>query len=242
MGLWENFPPLDSINSFYLNNSYLSGRTKSVKTNSAISNQKNVTSGVPQGSVLGPIFFILFLDDITESLQISDYFLYCDDLKILSSKETFLIQTEIDCLNLWAFENGEQFHPDECKRLNFNWHEPLTINGALIIPVNEMVDLGVVISSDLKRSSPVGAKLATCNKVYNFLCRNVPFNTSIKKHLSILDLTYITVLFPSMASLHNWFEKHGTFSEKSPKVECFRRWVHRSALSFKHLAAVLSTG
>ena len=69
-------------------NSYLSGRTQSVKINSAISNQKNVTSGVPQGSVLGPIFFLLFFNDITECLQISNNFLYCDDLKILSSKET----------------------------------------------------------------------------------------------------------------------------------------------------------
>ena len=131
-------------------NSYLSGRTQSVKINSAISNQKNVTSGIPQGRVLGPIFFILLFNDITECLQISDYFLYCDDLKTLPSKETTLIQTEIDCLSFWAFENGLQFHPDKCERLNFNWHEPLSINGALIYPVNEMVDLGVVISSNLK--------------------------------------------------------------------------------------------
>ena len=77
--------------------SYLSGRTQSVKINSAISNQKDVSSGVPQGSVLGPIFFILFFNDITECLQSSDYFLYCDDLKILSSNEITLIQSEIDC-------------------------------------------------------------------------------------------------------------------------------------------------
>ena len=101
-------------------NSYLSGRTQSVKTDSAISNQKNVTSGVPQGSVLGPIFVILFFNDITECPKISAYFLYCDDLKNFSSKEATLIQTEIDCLNLWAFENGLQFHPDKCKRLNCN--------------------------------------------------------------------------------------------------------------------------
>ena len=65
-------------------NSYLSGRTQSVKVNSAISNQKNVTSGVPQGCVFGPIFFFLFFNDITECVQISDYFLYCDDSKNLS--------------------------------------------------------------------------------------------------------------------------------------------------------------
>ena len=122
-------------------NSYLYGLTRSVEINSAILNQKNVTSGVPQGSVLGAIFFFLVFNDITECLQISNYFLYCDDLKILSSKETTLLQTEINCLNLWAFENGLQFYPDKCKRLNFNWHELLTIHGAWINLVNEMVDL-----------------------------------------------------------------------------------------------------
>ena len=124
---------------------------------------------VPQGSVLGPIFFIMFFNYLTVYLQSSDYFLYCDDLKILSSKEATLIQTEIDWLTFWACEIGLQFHQDKCKRFNFNWHEPVSINGALIIPVKEMVNLGVVISSKLKRSSHVGAKLAQCNKIFNFL-------------------------------------------------------------------------
>ena len=81
-------------------NSYLSGRTQNVKINSTILNQKDVITGVSRGSVLGPIFFILFFNDITEYLQRSDYFLYCADLKIFSSQDATLIQTEIDWLTL----------------------------------------------------------------------------------------------------------------------------------------------
>ena len=120
-----------------------------------------------------PFTLFFFFNDITEHLQSSDCFLYCDELKFFSSKVATLIQTEIGWLALWACKNGLQFHPDKCKRLNFNWHEPLTINGGLINPVKEMVDLGGVTSSILKWSSNVGAKLGKRYEVFNFLCQNL---------------------------------------------------------------------
>ncbi len=65
---------------------YLSGREQQVIIGDSISSRKPVLSGVPQGSILGPILFVLFINDLTDGLspgtQLS---LYADDIKIWRS-------------------------------------------------------------------------------------------------------------------------------------------------------------
>ena len=62
----------------------LSNRTQVVSVNSSLSNSTNVTSGVPQGSVLGPTLFLLYINDIVDSIQ-SDVHLFADDSMIYRS-------------------------------------------------------------------------------------------------------------------------------------------------------------
>ena len=83
---------------------------------------KNVDSGVPQGSILGPILFVLFIDDLTQGLNPgTDVALYADDTKIwrviLSTDDHILLEKDIDSLNNWAILNKMRFHPDKCKVL-----------------------------------------------------------------------------------------------------------------------------
>ena len=69
----------DFINLF---TSYLNDRRQCVKLEKSLSNVIDVTSGVPQGSVLDPLFFLLFIDDLPDEVVQSVYFLFCDDLTL----------------------------------------------------------------------------------------------------------------------------------------------------------------
>ncbi|MCP4461129.1 MAG: hypothetical protein GY816_24375, partial [Cytophagales bacterium] len=89
------------------------------------SSLKDVRSGVPQGSILGPLFFVLFINDmsdcVSEGTQIA---LYADDTKIwrriVSWSDHEILQNDIDSLHSWAERNKMKFHPDKCKVLSIS--------------------------------------------------------------------------------------------------------------------------
>ena len=100
---------------------YLYGREQSVIVNGETSDPVKVISGVPQGSVLGPLLFLIYIDDIT-SLQLSKgtkVSLYADDMllyKPISSDNDYVeLQHDVDKIHLWSRNNGMQFNVTKCK-------------------------------------------------------------------------------------------------------------------------------
>ena len=100
---------------------YLYGREQNVIVNGETSDPVKVISGVPQGSVLGPLLFLIYIDDIT-SLQLSEgtkVSLYADDMllyKPISSDNDYVeLQHDIDQVHLWSRKNGMQFNITKCK-------------------------------------------------------------------------------------------------------------------------------
>jgi hypothetical protein len=89
--------------------SYLSHRSSIVRTLGKISSPFPILSGVPQGSTLGPLLFNIFINDLCSKIQNSEFLLFADDLKIFrvikSAKDCKLLQSDIDCVQKWCYEN-----------------------------------------------------------------------------------------------------------------------------------------
>ncbi len=108
---------------------YLCGRFQSVVVNGCISDRLPVLSGVPQGSILGPSLFVLFINDISSGLNPgTNIMLYADDTKIwremLVEEDYVILQRDIDHLLDWAIRNKMKFHPSKCKVLSISTFRP----------------------------------------------------------------------------------------------------------------------
>ena len=100
--------------------SYLTERSQVVRVNGDISNSEKVTSGVPQGSILGPLFFWVFINDLPDKCNTVIPLLFADDAKFISinlGRDEF--QKDLDNVNLWTLENNMPFNVDKCTHLNF---------------------------------------------------------------------------------------------------------------------------
>ena len=84
---------------------FLSNRTQNVSVNGVLSSSRPVVSGVPQGSVLGPVLFILFINDISCSVQ-SKLRLFADDCvlyrKVVTHQDCLVLQQDFHRLFLWS--------------------------------------------------------------------------------------------------------------------------------------------
>ena len=102
---------------------YLKDREQKVVINGKFSNTLLVRSGVPQGSILGPLIFVLFINDVYKQVSCNtNIALYADDTKIwrkiLSENDCIQLNQDIAALHKWSIENGMTFHPSKCKVLS----------------------------------------------------------------------------------------------------------------------------
>ena len=140
--------------------SWLTNRRQRVVINGKKSEWANVTSGVPQGSVLGPLAFVIFINDLDLSANpISIVNKFADDTKIghivQSQQEQIELQNCLNRLCSWADEWGMQFNVKKCNVIHFgrnNHNFEYKMNDVLLTSVSEERDVGVKITSNLKPS------------------------------------------------------------------------------------------
>ena len=99
---------------------YLSGRTQRVVVEGVASRWSPVTSGVPQGSILGPLLFIIFINDLPDVVQHgTETAMYADDTKlqhkITSTDDCKCLQQSLTNLNSWSTQNNIRFNVSKCK-------------------------------------------------------------------------------------------------------------------------------
>ena len=147
-------PLLDLLTNF------LSGRSQRVVLPCGSSGFNAVISGVPQGSVLGPLLFLLFINDNTDCfINNVAIKLFADDVKvymeIVNQSDTAIFQNSIDCISNWASTWQLCLAPNKCMHMRVSLNKPADcnvqylLNGNVLSCVAQCRDLGVQISSHL---------------------------------------------------------------------------------------------
>lgn len=159
---------------------YLEGREQRVVLNGTISTSTRVTSGVPQGSVLGPLLFLIYINDITENIQ-SHIKLFADDCvlyrEINTSDDLAMLQTDINILSSWCNQWKMSLNLSKCKHIRFSrskLHDSYSylINGTVLCTVFEYVYLGVLFADSLKWNSHIERTIGKASKMFYFIRRN----------------------------------------------------------------------
>ena len=146
--------------------SYLSGRRQCVVLDGVKSTVLPVTSGVPQGSVLGPLLFIIYVDGVQEATAFnSTVVLYADDMVLYRPIQTLedysLLQSDVNEVSNWIEHLSLNFNLGKCTFMLFsnkrgNSVQPtITLNGCPLKEVFEFKYLGVYLTSDLSWSTHV---------------------------------------------------------------------------------------
>ena len=168
----------------------LTNRRQCVLLEGIKSDSAPVTSGVPQGSVLGPSLFLFYINDIAEKIT-STVSLFADNtvayLAVKGDKDASQLQQDLDKLGEWEKTWLMQFHPQKCEVLTISkkkntHHHPYKLHGHVLKHVNEAKYLGVTISSDFAWNKHISNIVAKAGKNLAFLKRNLQSNSqSIKE-------------------------------------------------------------
>ena len=158
--------------------SYLQGRKQQVTVLGATSQELPVTSGVPQGSVLGLILFLLFVDDLPNTVKTSRVAYYADDSKIFKSIDFItnwiVLQSDLNDLVSWSESSGLIFEQSKrkCQCITHKKSPELPtyiINETSLESCNTEKVLGVWVSSNLNSDKQVTEQCAKANKLPGFV-------------------------------------------------------------------------
>ena len=162
--------------------SFLCFRQQRVVLNGVKSDWAPVLSGVPQGTVLGPLLFSLYINDISSDIE-SEIRLFADDCvcyrEIKDEEDTMKLQRNIDRLGSWARKRGMRFQPVKCNVMQLTRkrikkiHASYTLEGTDLENVESIKYLVVTITSDLRWRIHVSNICTKANRTLGFLRRNL---------------------------------------------------------------------
>ena len=177
--------------------SYLQGRKQQVTVLGATSRELPVTSGVQQGPLLRQILFLLFVDDLPNTVKTSRV---ADDTKLFKSIDSITdcnaLQSDLNDLVSWFESSGLIFNQSKCKyqcitRKKTPVQPTYIINETPLESCDTEKDLGVWVSSNLTSDKQVTEQCAKANKLLDFVSRGVCWCTNV------LTLVIINRLSPT---------------------------------------------
>ena len=172
--------------------------------NGCSSKSHEVQSGIPQGSVLGPILFVLYINDMPET-TLSPCKLFADDTKlyrkISSPDDALILQSDLDKLQAWSDEWLLKFHPNKCKVLRIkgsnNLNRDYYLNGqnndiVTLEKITAEKDLGVTIDDKLDFRTHIQNSINKANSILGL----------IRRSFTYIDETIFKQLFKALVRPH----------------------------------------
>jgi ribonucleases P/MRP protein subunit RPP40 len=164
---------------------YLTNRTHSVVLNGVVSESQNVLSGVPQGSVLGPLLFLLFINDLPDSV-LSTLRLFADDgllSKVISSAaDAIALQQDLNECDNWSQKWLLKYNVGKCESMTVTRKQtPIntdyTLQSNVLKTVGAYKYLGVLLDAKLNLNAQVAAASGKAMKMLYFIHRNLKNST-----------------------------------------------------------------
>ena len=191
--------------------SFLSGRTRRVLVEGHFSPTAPVTSGVPQGTVLGPLLFLAYINDLPSSVK-STARLFADDCllyrSITTEADATQLQDDLDNLQKWEANWLMHFNPDKCEVIRITTKRkqritPYYIHGKELAVTTKAKYLGVNISNNLSWNHHINSVCKKANNTTAFLRRNL---ASCPR--SIKDKCYKTMVRPQVEYASSVWDPH----------------------------------
>ena len=177
-GLLYKLKTMDISGELYnLLESYLSGRFQRVLLNGQSSSWKPVLAGVPQGSILGPLLFLVYINDLPNGLK-SNAKLFADDTSLFTivkdrSVSANILNNDLQLISLWAYKWKMLFNPDPKKpaqevlfsrKKQIQNHPTISLNNVQVERTTYQKDLGVILDEKLNFKEHVDSTISKVNK------------------------------------------------------------------------------
>lgn len=213
---------------------FLAGRKQRVVVRGCKSSWVPVTSGVPQGSVLGPLLFLAFVNDLPEAVRCGIQ-LFADDAKLYrpvsAPDDSRMLQMDLDNLAAWSSTWQLAFNVSKCKSLHFgrtNQHSAYTLNDTQLEQASEERDLGIIVDVDLKFRQHAASAVARATRIL----------AVIRRSFRLLDKTTLPMLFKTLVRPHLEYGNviWGPFNRADQKlVERVQRRATKLVVEVRHL-------
>ena len=190
---------------------FLSDRSQRVVVDGEFSSSIPVTSGVPQGSVLGPILFLAYINDLPEQVK-SQVRLFADDTVVYITMDKqdspAVLQGDLKQLELWETLWDMEFNPGKCQVIHVTTSRyPLrtdyVLHGQVLETTTSARYLGVDISDNLNWSDHINRVTSKASSSLGFIRRNIP-----TRHQQLRSAAYKAVVRPQLEYAASVLDPH----------------------------------
>ena len=232
---------------------FLINRTQYITVEGALSRESNVTSGVPQGTVLGPLLFLIHISDINNEVRNSHVTSFADDTRILKTikdpNDRIMLQNDLEIIYEWSRKNKMEFNDSKFEMINYfqRCDEQLISSysapdGSNICQKNELKDLGILLNNDATFTGNISAKVASSKRVAawilrTFVSRDKLTMLTLLKSLVIPQIEYCCQLWNPyrICDIQNIECIQKSFTKKISGMNNLNYWQRLKALNLYSL-------